>query len=241
MKLKPAVRCLNRNQLKYIAAAAMAIDHIVAFFFPLSGGFYIVCRVIGRLTAPIMCYFLAEGFYYTSSRKNYALRLFAFALIAQPAYAFVHGLLAPVNLNVLFTLLLSFCMLAVWEEVRQPLLRWALAALLIALSACGDWGITAPLWVLCFHLFRGNRARQMTAFALIAGADLVQIVLTNLLDGFVWYLNLWEAGLFLFIPLMLLYNGQRGGGGPFSKWFFYVFYPAHLLAIGLAMRYLPLY
>lgn len=241
MKLKPAVRCLNRNQLKYIAAAAMAIDHIAAIFFPLSGGFYIVCRVIGRLTAPIMCYFLAEGFYYTSSRKNYALRLFVFALIAQPAYAFVHGLLGPVNLNVLFTLLLSFCMLAVWEGVRQPLLRWALAALLIALSACGDWGITAPLWVLCFHLFRGNRARQMTAFALIAGVDLVQIVLTNLLDGFVWYLNLWETGLFLFIPLMLLYNGQRGGGSAFSKWFFYVFYPAHLLAIGLAMRYLPLY
>ena len=53
MKLKPAVRCLNRNQLKYIAAAAMAIDHIAAFFFPLSGGFYIVCRVIGRLTSTL--------------------------------------------------------------------------------------------------------------------------------------------------------------------------------------------
>ena len=34
--------------------------------------------------------------------------------------------------------------------------------------------------------------------------------------------------------ILYLYNGQRTGGGrSFSKWFFYTFYPAHLLVLGL--------
>ena len=40
----------------------------------------------------------------------------------------------------------------------------------------------------------------------------------------------------LAIPLLLCYNGQKGRGGAFNKWFFYVFYPLHLLALwGIAM------
>lgn len=240
-------RGLNRNGLKYIAAATMLFDHIGALLFPLSGGFYIMCRLFGRLTAPIMCYFLAEGFIHTSSRKRYALRLLVFAILSQPVYALVHGWsvfvpggLSNANLNVLFTLLASFCMLTVLEEIKQPLLKWTVAVLLIALSACGDWGVTAPLWVLFFYLFHGDRRRQMAAFALVAAADILCIIIANLLEGLAWYLNMWETGLFLFIPLMLFYNGQGGQKTAFSKWFFYLFYPLHLLMLCLFMRYVPL-
>ena len=41
------------------------------------------------------------------------------------------------------------------------------------------------------------------------------------------------------ICIVFLYNGKRAARGrSFSKWFFYVYYPAHLLAIGLAARLL---
>lgn len=231
-----AAHGLNRNQLKNIAVAAMILDHVGAFLIPGSGVLYLLCRTIGRLTAPVMCFFLAEGFHRTSSRKNYALRLFLFAVISQFPYAFLHGGLFHANLNVLFTLLISFCVLAARHSTAPPAIKWTFTALLLVLSISGDWGVVAPLWVLCFDLFRGSRRRQLTAFALIAGADLLYIVTADLTGGLAWHLHLWEAGLFLFIPLILLYNGQRGSGGAFGKWFFYIIYPLHFGIIILIMH-----
>ena len=39
-------------------------------------------HIIGRLTCPIMCYFIAEGYYYTKSFQKYALRLFLLAIVS---------------------------------------------------------------------------------------------------------------------------------------------------------------
>ncbi|WP_169276079.1 TraX family protein [Bifidobacterium moraviense] len=49
-----------------------------------------------------------------------------------------------------------------------------------------------------------------------------------------------QWAMILALPLMLLYDGRRGPGGPSgavgrraAKWFFYVFYPAHVVALVL--------
>lgn len=39
--------------------------------------------------------------------------------------------------------------------------------------------------------------------------------------------------LFTVLPFLSLYNGERGPNTPFSKYLFYVFYPAHLWIIAL--------
>ena len=82
---------LDRFTLKVIAVAAMFVDHFAAMFLVglTAGRFgwvYYVCRFIGRMTAPIMCFFLSEGFIHTSSRKRYIERMALFALISQPFY-----------------------------------------------------------------------------------------------------------------------------------------------------------
>lgn len=79
---------LNAYQLKILAIIAMLIDHIAWAFVPLNTIQGQALHVIGRLTAPIMCYFLAEGFFYTRNLKKYICRMGVFALISAAAFSF---------------------------------------------------------------------------------------------------------------------------------------------------------
>ena len=66
-------KLLDSNQLKIIAIVAMTVDHIAWMLFP---GYPrevlpVIMHIIGRLTCPIMCYFIAEGYHYTKNIKKY--------------------------------------------------------------------------------------------------------------------------------------------------------------------------
>ena len=62
---------LNSNHLKLIAIIAMTIDHIADLIYPGMPNNIIsnILHIIGRLTAPIMFFFICEGFYYTKNLK----------------------------------------------------------------------------------------------------------------------------------------------------------------------------
>ncbi|MBR3641896.1 MAG: conjugal transfer protein TraX, partial [Parasporobacterium sp.] len=74
---------LNSNQIKLIAIIAMTIDHVTWILWPGydTHWWVIVLHIIGRITAPIMWFFVAEGYYYTRDLRKYILRLFLFAVI----------------------------------------------------------------------------------------------------------------------------------------------------------------
>lgn len=111
---------LNRNAMKYIAIAAMLIDHIGMMFVPVTTPLGVLCRVIGRLTAPVMCLFIAEGYRHTHSRLQYALRLLLFAVISQFPYAYLHyGTILSFDFNVLFTLLAGFITLLCYDKIKN--------------------------------------------------------------------------------------------------------------------------
>lgn len=85
---------LNSNHLKMIAIIAMTIDHATDLIYP---GFpanpaAIFLHIIGRLTAPIMWFFVCEGYHYTRNIKKYMLRLLVFAIISHFAYCFAFGI-----------------------------------------------------------------------------------------------------------------------------------------------------
>lgn len=62
----------NSNQLKLIAIAAMTLDHVADIVCPYSTeGWVVLCHVIGRLTAPIMWFFIAEGCFYTREKDSF--------------------------------------------------------------------------------------------------------------------------------------------------------------------------
>ncbi len=81
---------LDSNMLKLIAIAAMTADHIAWLLFPgyPTDPLPIILHIIGRLTCPIMCFFIAEGYHYTRNIKKYMARLFVFAVISHFAYMF---------------------------------------------------------------------------------------------------------------------------------------------------------
>ncbi len=71
---------LNANHLKLIAIIAMAIDHVCDLIYP---GFppepgAIGLHIVGHLTAPIMWFFVCEGYHYTHNVKKYMLRMGVF-------------------------------------------------------------------------------------------------------------------------------------------------------------------
>ena len=79
---------LNASTLKLIAIITMVIDHISWGFFDFYSWQGYMLHIIGRLTIPIMCFFIAEGYHYTRNIKKYTARLFVFAVISHFAYIF---------------------------------------------------------------------------------------------------------------------------------------------------------
>ena len=229
----------NRNQLKYIAVIAMLVDHIGMFFVPITTPLGLLLRIIGRLTAPIMCFFIAEGYFYTRSKFRYGMRLFIFALISQIPYSFAHdGVCFTFDFSVIYTFFIGFLVLLSYDKITNKVLKWAVIFLLIVVSYFGDWGVFAPLWILVFWAYRDNMRMKIIGYSFVC-VLLMGIATSAMMSaGYNWYSQLWQAGTFLAIGLIAGYNGEKGSGGKFGKWFFYVFYPVHLVLLKLIEIYL---
>lgn len=233
---------MSRDAIKYVAMLTMLLNH-VANIFLVPGTFWREFLVdLGYFTMPVMCYFLVEGFGYTRSRKRYGMRLAIFAALSELPFclAFSEGaVISYVGMNMIFTLLLCFGMLVVMEAGWDENLKIFLVLALAALSWDSDWAIIAPLFTLLFYRAGGVEKRVRLAF--LAGMGIF------FADGLVQALEVyapaaalaWSVGRMLGMALaavviLYLYNGKRcARGRVFSKWFFYVFYPAHLLFLGM--------
>lgn len=228
---------LNRDQIKYIAMFTMLLNHIANIFLTPGAVGTEVLLDIGYFTAPVMCWFLVEGYGYTHSKKQYALRLLGFALLAEIPFclAFSRGRgIDFFGLDMLFTLLICFGILAVHEKMRPGAARrfvYAALVLLTAVLGC-DWAILAPCYTLLFIWAKGSRQKTAQAFgwAMVIFAAVSLLGGLSLLSSIGGALGVGLAG----FAILFLYNGRRAEKGRrFSKWFFYLFYPGHLLVLAL--------
>lgn len=233
--------CLSGSTLKFIAIFTMLIDHIGAVFLeqgyimsynlqstytPVSYEFAMqifkinrVFRTIGRIAFPIFCFLLLQGFLHTSNRKKYALRLFLFALLSEIPFdlSFKSKVLEFSYQNVMFTLLIG--LLTIWavDELRKTkpslCLLPAAIGLLLGWFIKTDYSWKGVLLILIMYLFTYQPMEQTIAGCLAL---------------------LWEpAACFAFIPINM-YNEKKGRR---IKYFFYLFYPVHLLILYL-IRYI---
>lgn len=242
MSFAAARKGLNRNEIKYLAIIAMLIDHIAwGFVDPVCPVLGQAMHFIGRLTGPTMAFFVGQGYIYTHDVKKYQLRLGLCALLSWVPYGyFEFGYIyffhptVPYAFNlvqgVTYTLFLGLTAIRVWESPRlkQPV-KVLLITGLCVLSLPGDWAVMDVLGVLFVHVYRERPRAMWTAYTL---TFLIPCALMAFGMGIA--ANWFHLGVLL-PPLVLrfLYNGQGGSKKPVHKWFFYVFYPAHLMALGL--------
>lgn len=236
----------NGNQLKFFAIIAMTIDHLTCTLFP--GYDYrwwvILLHLIGRLTAPTMWFMVAEGYHYTRNIKKYATRLFIFAIISHFAYNFCFGIpFIPFKTSVfnqtsvMWALAWAVVALYIFDDERRnfPLKNWQKTLILFLICVItfpSDWSCFPVLCVCHINEHRGNLKKQ------ILGIELYLLMYTAvwipLIDPVYGILQL---GVIIVWPFMYFYNGQRGKWKG-MKWFFYIYYPLHLLLIGILRIYL---
>ena len=244
-------KVLDANAIKFIAIVAMTIDHVAWTVYP---GYPhrwtpILMHIVGRITMPIMCYFVAEGFFHTRNIGKYTFRMFLFAVISHFAFMFqwygfdwhayipfYYGAQGGSQTSVIWTLAWGLVMLRVEysERIRSRALKTLLICLICLASFCGDWSCTASLLVLSFGTNRGHPVRQTLWLVFYVTVFAYTFVADDML-----YATM-QLAVVLAIPILAFYNGRRGPNprvNAFMKWFFYVYYPLHLTVLGLLKVY----
>lgn len=207
--------------LKLIAISAMAVDHLGAVLFP--GQRWM--RLLGRLSMPLMCFLITEGFRYTRNPTRYLRRLFGFALLSElPFDLCFYGGSYPAKQNVFFTLALGLMALRLYDTAESSFGRAMalLAPALLGVLLQTDYGAYGVLLICGFYLL----PRRAAGWCLL-------LLALNFLFG----MGPRQLFSMLAVPLLARYNGQRGRP---AKWGFYLFYPAHLLLLALIAGRLPL-
>jgi hypothetical protein len=213
-------------QIKILACLFMLVDHIGLIFFPYNPIF----RIIGRLAFPIFAFLIAEGYAKTSNIKFYFLRLTAFGLISQPIFQLV---VKTGELNIFLTLSLGLLSILLFDKIKNKSLSW-LSIILAATAAhflnfsYGAYGILS----IFFFWFYGGKEKFSQLFIIqgiiiffylfIEKLSLVNGALVITPPNFIQSFSIFA------LFFIYLYNGKRGRK---LKYFFYVFYPAHLLTL----------
>ncbi len=248
---------ISGSTIKMIAIVTMLIDHIAAAVFDrvlisqglleantsveTAGQFMqehialytldSIMRMIGRISFPIFCFLLIEGFLHTHNLKKYIGRMLLFAVASEIPFdlAFMGKVCDWGYQNVFLTLVIGLLVLTGFQMIREKeeMHRIVMIILHVLILAAGmgaafliksDYGAYGVLTVAVMYLLRKNRIWE-----LLAGCTVLTVM------SFV------EFSSFIVILPVHFYNGKKGWN---MKYFFYFFYPVHLLILYLICKYM---
>ena len=95
-----------------------------------------------------MFYFLVEGYHYTRSVKNYALRLLVFGILSQIPFMLA---LKQTNLNMMFSLLLCLGVVWVAEHVKHKGEKMLLSVECVVIQGGLRAGECAHTFCMCLY------------------------------------------------------------------------------------------
>ena len=135
--------------------------------------------------------------------------------------------------NIFSTLFFGLLSIMLYDRLKSkklwiPWLSVAAVAVIAEITGA-DYGAYGVLYIIIFYLSRGNiRNMVLGGIALHGAYVLYEVSVKFITSGVVVSANFIQLYSLLAIPLIALYNKERGSR---MKYFFYIFYPAHLIAI----------
>ena len=231
-KLKK-IQIFSGAQLKYIAFISMLIDHVNnALITPLldGSGFLLylsnIFSVLGRIAFPIFVFFIVEGFFKTKNRKKYLLTLTVFGVISEVPFDMFTSktFFNQYWNNMMFTL--ALCLITIWiidtlkGKIKGKVLWYTVSIIIVIFSGLSamelslDYDYHAVVVTYIFYIFYDKP---------LLGAGLGYLSIIKELYSCLGFF------------MTLTYNGKRGKQ---YKWFNYLFYPAHILILGILRFYL---
>lgn len=229
------IQKLDGASLKYIAFLSMLIDHtnnaLITPYLEGKGPLLALSNflsILGRIAFPIFIFFIVEGYFKTRSKAKYLLNLLIFGVISEvPFDLFTSKVLFDPNWNnMMFTL--ALCLITIWiidslkTKIKQRPI-WYLTSIIIvtifsfiAMFLSLDYDYHAIILAYIFYIFYDYPI-------LSAGLAYLSIIK--------------ELYSILGFALTICYNGKRGKQ---NKWINYLFYPVHILILGLLRIYLKI-
>jgi integral membrane protein (TIGR01906 family) len=243
LSLKGWAHGLNRRWLKWFALAAMSVDHVGYFLFP----HYFELRLFGRLAFPIFAFLFAHTLHQKTDLRPLRKLLWSSAILTQVALAW-----AGVELvNILFLFAISTHAYVFLQKRNIGLFVVCAIALEVAGVDYGLYGLISILW---FAQYQDQPLRQSLGFIALTlvfsasrvfqgygAVDLMQ----SLLAFSSWGYRVWaQAFAGLAMVLTMHYDATRPPRfapawlNKVERYFFYVYYPVHLVALQLMARFL---
>ena len=193
----------------------------------------------------VKCFIPKYIYHYTKNIKKYTFRLFLFAFISHFAYIFASNDFVDVKsfipfyygnflnqTSVMWSLAWGLVMLRVaYSNKLNNVLKVLFVILICIITLPSDWSCIAALCIMAIGTNRGNFKNQMLWMIFYVFLySLVYFFAIDKLYGII------QMAVVISIPVIYLYNGQRGKNekvNKFMKWFFYIYYPLHLAIIGV--------
>lgn len=248
----------NAFQIKLFMAILMVFDHlpqIPGLIPPLWVG---IIHAATRCVGTWFAFNAVEGFLHTRNQARYNVRLFGWAAFMLAGSTLLAFLLRSKNVQVHNNIFLTLAMgVLVLNIIAHPinwfgnpenrLMNYLRVIFGIAIAVIGvvftEGGIVIIPFMLITYLFRNSPKKRnvvyivysiVLAILFLNGAFIYDDPLTTL--EMILYNSDW---LFISVlPFIYLYNGERGKNTKFTKYFFYIFYPAHLWIIAIASYFL---
>lgn len=218
--------------LKLVACITMLIDHLGLAIFNNN----IFMRGIGRIAMPIFAFQVGVGFKHTHSKLKYIFRMLLCGIISEIPFLLLllsSGIIPSLipesityfSLNICFTFAIALTSLYFLEKGKETPIFYIVSIFIVLLSIVipMDYGIFAVLLVILSYFAKDKKIILTLGTILIA---IVYFLIRN---------NALQLYMLLALPFILLYNNQKGKS---LKYYFYAFYPLHMLLIALVKIYL---
>jgi len=213
--------------LKIIGIITMLIDHIGLLFYDET-----ILRIIGRISFPIFAYQASLSYRYTKNIKKHFIKLSIFAIISQIPYYLMTKEIG-FHFNILFTILLGQLSIYLYNKFNNLFDKILYLLLICILGIClrVEYSCIGILTIFFFYQYKDNKIKSYLSFIILFT---IYYLIYYIFNKEINNIYLLIGTISSLIPISL-YNNKEGIK---LKYFFYIFYPLHMIILYLIALYI---